>query len=70
MNSILSEAMGTASISSNVLKLYQKYRDFVETGDENSDEAQAVRSELLEYEGEYSAFMQEMGFLVELRDAA
>ena len=70
VNSILSEVMGAEPISSNVLKLYQKYRSLVEARKESSDEAQAVKQELLEYEGEHSAFMQEMNFLIELRDAA
>nr|CAA6807252.1 MAG: Unknown protein [uncultured Thiotrichaceae bacterium] len=70
VNSILSEVMGADPIPANVLNLYQEYRGFIESGQEQSEGAQSVRSKLLEYEGEHSAFMQEMNFLVELRDAA
>lgn len=70
VNSILSEVMGADPIPVNVLNLYQEYRGFVESGQEQSEGAQSIRRELLQYEGEHSAFMQEMNFLIELRDAA
>jgi hypothetical protein len=48
--------------------LYQQYRQFVEKGEENTLQAQAVKEKLSE-ESEHSEFMQEMHFLIELRDA-
>ncbi len=68
MNSILSEIMGADSRSPMLDALYQRYRQFVENGKENTPEAQAVKEKLSE-ESEHSEFMQEMNFLIELRDA-
>jgi predicted ATP-dependent endonuclease of OLD family len=68
INSILYEIMGANPRSPALDALYQQYRQFVEKGEENTLQAQAVKEKLSE-ESEHSEFMQEMHFLIELRDA-
>jgi Predicted ATP-binding protein involved in virulence len=68
VNSILSEIMGADPRPPELLKLYAQYRKFVEESKENTPEALAVKAQLSE-ESDHSRFMQEMAFLIELRDA-
>ncbi|QTR49255.1 AAA family ATPase [Candidatus Thiothrix anitrata] len=68
VNSILSEIMGADPRPPELLKLYAQYRKFVEESKENTPEALAVKAQLSE-ESDHSQFMQEMNFLIELRDA-
>ncbi len=67
VNSILSEIMGADPRPPELLKLYAQYRKFVEQRKENTPEALAVKAQLSE-ESDHSQFMQEMNFLIELRD--
>jgi predicted ATP-binding protein involved in virulence len=67
VNSILSEIMGADPRPPELLKLYAQYRKFVEERKENTPEALAVKAQLSE-ESDHSQFMQEMSFLIELRD--
>lgn len=68
VNSILSEIMGADPRPPELLKLYAQYRKLVEEKKENTPEALAVKAQLSE-ESDHSRFMQEMAFLIELRDA-
>lgn len=67
VNSILSEIMGADPHPPELLKLYAQYRKLVEERKENTPEALAVKAQLSE-ESDHSQFMQEMNFLIELRD--
>lgn len=67
INSILSEIMGADSRNPEIEGLYQQYRQFVDNNEENTEKAKAVKAKLSE-ESEHSEFMQEMNFLIELRD--
>ena len=67
VNSILSEIMGAEPRPPEVLELYRQYRQFVEERKENTPEALAVRAKLSE-ESDHSQFMQEMNFLIDMRD--
>ena len=69
INSILSEIMGAEPRPKELLDLYTQYRKFVEDKQENSEAAKAIKARLLNQESEHSRFMQEMEFLMELRDA-
>lgn len=69
VNSILAEIMGADPRPPEILDLYRQYRKLVEERKENTPEAQKIR-EQLSVESEHSSFMQEMAFLIELRDAA
>lgn len=69
VNSILAEIMGADPRPPEILDLYRQYRKLVEERKENTPEAQTIR-EQLSVESEHSSFMQEMAFLIELRDAA
>lgn len=69
VNSILSEIMGAESIPNEIKKLHSQYRYFVEKHEESSNEAINIKKEILNHENEHSAFMQEMDFLIELREA-
>ena len=68
VNSILSEIMGAHPRPPEILELYREYRKLVEDRKENTPEAHKIR-EQLSVESEHSSFMQEMAFLIELRDA-
>ena len=68
INSILSEIMGAEPRPKELLELYSQYRQFVENKQENSETAKAIKARLLSQENEHSEFMQEMAFLIELRD--
>ena len=68
VNSILSEIMGADPRPPELLKLFAQYRKFVEERKESTPEALAVKAQLSE-ESDHSRFMQEMAFLIELRDA-
>jgi predicted ATP-binding protein involved in virulence len=70
INSILSEIMGAEPRPKQLIDLYSQYRKFIEEKQENSEAAQAIKARLLSQESEHSEFMQEMAFLMELRDAA
>lgn len=67
VNSILSEIMGAEPRPPEVLELYRQYRQFVEERKEHTPEALAVRTKLSE-ESDHSQFMQEMNFLIDMRD--
>lgn len=69
INSILSEIMYADPRPKDLLDLYSKYRKFVEDRQENSEAAKEIKTQLLNQESEHSEFMQEMAFLMELRDA-
>lgn len=68
VNSILSEVMGADPQPPSLLNLYHQYRQLVEQRQENSEQAKQIKQQLLEEENEHSEFMQEMQFLIELRD--
>lgn len=67
VNSILSEIMGADPRPPELLKLYMQYRKFIEERKENTPEALAVKAQFSE-ESDHSQFMQEMNFLIDLRD--
>jgi predicted ATP-binding protein involved in virulence len=69
INSILSEIMGAEPRPKQLIDLYSQYRKFIEDRQENSEAAKAIKARLLSQESEHSEFMQEMAFLIELRDA-
>jgi predicted ATP-binding protein involved in virulence len=69
INSILSEIMGAEPRPKQIIDLYSQYRKFVEDRQENSEAAKAIKVQLLSQESEHSEFMQEMAFLIDLRDA-
>lgn len=68
VNSILKDVMATDAMPMQQEALYKKYRNYVETKTENSKEAQAIRKEILKRENENSEFLQEMTFMIALRD--
>jgi predicted ATP-binding protein involved in virulence len=68
INSILSEIMGAEPRPKQLIDLYSQYRKFVEDKQENSEAAKAIKARLLSQESEHSEFMQEMAFLIDLRD--
>lgn len=68
INSILSELMGVDSIPKEQLELHHKYRELVEKHQENSPEAQTIKQQILEKESNASEFMQEMQFIIQLRE--
>lgn len=68
VNSILSEVMGADSIPESQIKLYRKYRTLVESKKEKSEEAETILNEILKRENSNSEFLQEMNFLIELRN--
>jgi predicted ATP-binding protein involved in virulence len=67
VNTILSEIMGASPIPPEIVDLHRQYRALVENKKEQSPEALAIRQKLSE-ESEHSQFMQEMNFLIDLRD--
>jgi len=69
INSILFEIMGAEPRPKELIDLYSQYRQFVEYRKENSEAAKEIKLQLLTKESEHSEFMQEMAFLIELRDA-
>lgn len=69
VNSILYEIMGAEPVPQEIMKLHSEYRLFVEKGDEKTEQAQKIKEKILAQENERSAFMQEMKFLIELRDS-
>ena len=70
INSILSEIMGAEKIPADLLSLYHQYRGYVENKQEQTPEAKAIKQQILAQESEQSEFMQEMGFLIDLRAMA
>ncbi len=70
INSILSEIMGADGIPADLLSLYRQYRGYVENKQEQTPEAEAIKQQILAQESEQSEFMQEMGFLIDLRAMA
>ncbi|GHA70431.1 hypothetical protein GCM10009007_08970 [Formosimonas limnophila] len=68
VNSILSEVMGAEAQPKKLTDLYRQYREFVENKEEHSPQALQIKSELLKLESPESAFMQEMQFLIDLRE--
>ena len=68
VNSILQEVMGADSMPKEQMELYKEYRQFVEQEKENSDKASEVRKQILKRENENSEFLQEMNFIIELRN--
>jgi len=68
INSILSEFMGVDFIPKEQVELHHKYRAFVEKHQENSCEAKKIKQQILERESNISEFMQEMQFLIQLRE--
>jgi predicted ATP-binding protein involved in virulence len=70
INSILSEIMGAEKIPADLANLYREYRHYVENKQEQTPEAQAIKRQMLAQESEQSEFMQEMGFLIDLRAMA
>jgi AAA15 family ATPase/GTPase len=69
VNSILCEIMGAEPVPQKIIKLHNEYRLFVERGEEKTEQAKKIKDEILAQENERSAFMQEMEFLIELRDS-
>ena len=70
INSILSEIMGAEKIPADLADLYRQYRSYVENKQEQTPEAHAIKQQILAQESEQSEFMQEMGFLIDLRAMA
>ncbi len=68
INSILTEFMGTNFISNEQVDLYRQYRKFVEQRQENSESAKEIKQKILERESNTSKFMQEMQFIIQLRE--
>ncbi len=68
VNSILTEIMGTDNRPKKLDALYQQYREFVENAQETSPEAQKIKAQILQQESANSIFMQEMDFLIALRE--
>lgn len=68
VNSILTEIMGANNRPKKLDELYQQYRKFVENAEETSQEAQKIKDKILELESANSIFMQEMDFLIALRE--
>lgn len=68
VNSILTEIMGADNRPKKLDELYQQYRKFVENAEETSQEAQKIKDKILELESANSIFMQEMDFLIALRE--
>lgn len=68
VNSILAEIMGADPRPPEILDLYRQYRKLVEERKEKTPEALIIKDKLSQ-ESEHSQFMQEMNFLIELRDA-
>jgi hypothetical protein len=60
--------MGAEPRPKQLIDLYSQYRKFVEDRQENSEAAKVIKARLLSQESEHSEFMQEMAFLIELRD--
>ena len=50
-----------------VVELHKFYREKVEQGLEKTEEAEKIRTDLLQYESNDSRFMQEMRILMRLR---
>ncbi len=67
INSILQEIMGADIRPSYLENWYRQYRQFIETEEENSPEAKALREKILQQESLNSEFMQEMQLLINLR---
>lgn len=57
-------------VPQDVQDIQRRYRELVEQNQEQTEQALSLKQQLLTYEGEHSQFMQEMNFLIELRDAA
>jgi hypothetical protein len=68
VNSILKEIMASDAMPTKQEERYKQYRHYVETENENSEKAQVIREKILQRENENSAFLQEMKFMIELRD--
>lgn len=68
VNSILTEIMGADNRPKKLDELYQQYRKFVENAEETTQEAQKIQEQILELESANSIFMQEMNFLIALRE--
>lgn len=69
VNSILRGIMGADPVPLEIIKLHNQYRSFVENGEENTEQAEKIKNEILAKENDRSEFMQEMEFLIELRDS-
>ena len=68
VNSILDDFMGVKSeFPDKVVELHKSYREKVEQGLEKTEEAEKIRTDLLQYESNDSRFMQEMRILMRLR---
>lgn len=68
VNSILTEIMGADVRPKALDKLYQQYRQFIDTEQENTPSGLEAKTAILQRESVNSAFMQEMDFLIVLRD--
>lgn len=68
VNSILEEVMGSDSMPTDQEELYKRYRQFIEKKQEDSHNAIQIREKILERENENSEFLQEMKFMIELRE--
>jgi predicted ATP-binding protein involved in virulence len=68
VNSILTEIMGADVRPKKLDEFYQKYRKFVENAQETNEEAQKIKAQILQQESANSIFMQEMDFLIALRE--
>lgn len=69
VNSILREFMGIEALPREQLELHRQYRQFIEEGKEDSEQAINVKQQILKKENINSEFMQEMEFLQQLREA-
>lgn len=69
INSILSEVMGADVMPKDQRALHEEYRQLVDQGQEASEHGIKVKQEILKRESEHSEFLQEMQFMIELREA-
>jgi predicted ATP-binding protein involved in virulence len=68
VNSILTEIMGADVRPKALDTLYKKYRQLIDTAQENTVSGRETKATILQRESANSAFMQEMDFLIALRD--
>ena len=66
MNATVTEVMDAPEMPKALKQLHKDYRQMVEAGKTQTDEAKALKALLLEYESENSAFFQDINFDMDL----
>lgn len=66
INSIITQVMDAPDFPMDLLLLHKKYRNLINDGKVDSDEAKELKSQILEYESESSSFFQDINFDLEL----